>query len=104
VTFGGSSRTSLATLPNADNTGNWVQSTMSFTATSATQALTFAAQCLPRSVPEILNLDGVVLRQSSVVVSPVPEPETYALLLAGLGPVPNRRSRSTSRSAPSGPS
>ena len=87
VTFGGSSRTSLATQPNADNTGNWVQSTMSFTATSATQALTFAAQYLPGSVPEILNLDGVILRQSTVAVSPVPEPETYELLLAGLGAV-----------------
>lgn len=72
-------------------TGTWVQSTMAFTATAATQALTFVAQYLPGSYPEMLNLDGIVLTKN---VSAVPEPSTYALLaggLIGLGWVAARR-------------
>jgi PEP-CTERM motif len=86
VTFGGDSRTGLVTGPNANQTGNWVQSTMSFTASAASEALTFMAQYLPGSVPEMLNLDGVVLTQSSgpSPVAAVPEPETYALIVGGL--------------------
>jgi hypothetical protein len=84
VTFGGESATGQQTTPNADDfSGTWVQSTMSFTATSTSQALTFVAQYLPGSVPEMLNLDGVVLTQKSV--SSVPEPASWAMLLAGLG-------------------
>ncbi len=87
VTFGGDTQTSLQTTPNADNfSGTWVQSTMTFTASSASQALTFVAQYLPGSVPEMLNLDGVVLQDVSAVPS-VPEPAHWALLLAGLGGV-----------------
>ena len=82
VTFGGQTQTGLQTTPNADNSsGTWVQSTMSFTASSTSQALTFVATYLPGSVPEMLNLDGVVLKD----VSAVPEPSSWALLLAGLG-------------------
>ena len=81
VSFGTQSQASVATLPNADQTGNWVQSTMTFQATSASQALTFIAQYMPGSNPEMLNLDGVVLEK----VSSVPEPSSWALLLAGLG-------------------
>ena len=82
VTFGGQTQTGQQTTPNADNfSGTWVQSTMSFTASSTSQALTFVATYLPGSVPEMLNLDGVVLKE----VSSVPEPENWALLLAGLG-------------------
>ena len=82
VTFGGQTETSLQTTPNADNsTGTWVQSLMGFTATSTSQTLTFVATYLPGSVPEMLNLDGVVLQD----ITPVPEPSSWALLLAGLG-------------------
>ncbi len=86
VTFGGDSRTGLVTGPAVNQTGNWVQSTMSFTASAASEALTFMAQYLPGSVPEMLNLDGVVLTQSSAPppVAAVPEPETYALIVGGL--------------------
>jgi PEP-CTERM motif-containing protein len=83
VTFGSTTQTGLTTTPNASQSGTWVQSTMSFTATAASEALTFAAQYLPGSVPEMLNLDGVVLKQASGVPA-VPEPETYALFGAGL--------------------
>lgn len=88
VTFGSDTQNGVRTQPNADSTGNWVQSTMSFTASATSEALTFVAQYLPGSVPEMLNLDGVVLRQVGDAppppVSAVPEPETYALLAAGL--------------------
>ena len=81
VTFGGSMQTSLTTTPN---TSQWVLNTMSFTASAATQALSFAAQYLPGSVPEMLNLDGVILEQVGAPVPAVPEPETYALFGIGL--------------------
>jgi hypothetical protein len=86
VTFGNDTLTGLQTAPKADQTGNWVQSTMSFTASAGTETLTFMAQYLPGSVPEMLNLDGVVLRQVSDAppVAAVPEPETYALFGIGL--------------------
>jgi hypothetical protein len=58
---------------------------MSFTAAAATQALSFAAQYLPGSVPEMLNLDGVILEQvGPAPVAAVPEPGTYALFGIGL--------------------
>ena len=81
VSFGGQSQAGESTAPNPNETGNWVQSSMTFTATSTSQALTFVAQYLPGSVPEMLNLDGVVLEK----VSSVPEPSSWALMLAGLG-------------------
>ncbi|MBS0446562.1 MAG: PEP-CTERM sorting domain-containing protein [Proteobacteria bacterium] len=81
VNFGSEQRTGLQTTPNPDNSGTWVQSTLHFTAASTTQALTFVAQYLPGSVPQILNLDGVDLEQ----VSAVPEPASWALLAGGLG-------------------
>jgi hypothetical protein len=85
VTFGNSTQTSLLTTPNGDQSGSWVLSTMSFTASAATQALSFAAQYLPGSVPEMLDLDGVILEQVGAPPVPaVPEPETYALFGIGL--------------------
>jgi PEP-CTERM motif len=84
VSFGDSTQTGLTTSPNANQTGTWVLNTMSFTASAATQALSFVAQYLPGSVPEMLNLDGIVLEQVAPPVAAVPEPETYALLGVGL--------------------
>ncbi len=85
VSFGGQTATGQQTTPNADDfSGTWVQSTMSFTASSTSQALTFLAQYLPGSVPEMLNLDGVVLKDVTVT-STVPEPSSWAMLLAALG-------------------
>lgn len=78
VTFGAATQTGQQTHYIGD--GVWVQSTLAFTATAAVQALTFAAEFLPGSVPEMLNLDGIVLTK----VSAVPEPSTCALLSGGL--------------------
>jgi hypothetical protein len=81
VNFGAQQQTGQQTTPNPDNfSGTWVQSTLHFTASTTTQALTFVAQYLPGSVPEILNLDGVVLEQTAAV----PEPASWALLAGGL--------------------
>ena len=77
VTFGGQTQTSRLTTAAA--AGTWVQSSMTFTATAASQALTFMAEYLPGSYPEILNIDGVVLS-----ATPVPEPPPGLLAGAGL--------------------
>ncbi|WP_077032886.1 PEP-CTERM sorting domain-containing protein [Pelomonas sp. KK5] len=62
--------------------GVWVKDTLTFTATSSTQRLSFAGIFLgytPGATPEVLNLDGITLK-----VSAVPEPATAALSLGGL--------------------
>lgn len=90
VSFGSDTQTSQQTSASAQT---WVQSKMSFTATSAVQALTFAAEFLPGSYPEILNVDGITL-----TAAPVPEVSMQHLLLAGLlgmGALKLRRRRNT---------
>jgi hypothetical protein len=84
VTFGDTTQTSKQTF--FDGTGTWVQTTMTFTAAAASQALSFVAEYLPGSYPEMLNLDGIVLTKTAdaPTVPTVPEPTTYALLIGGL--------------------
>jgi len=79
VSFG----TSTLTGQQTHYTGNseWVQSTLVFTAQAATQALTFVAEYLPGSYPEMLNIDGIALTRTA---GPVPEPSSGALLMGGL--------------------
>lgn len=77
VSFGGETQFSQQTFSSA--TANWVQSTLNFTATATTQALTFVAEFLPGSYPEILNIDGIVLTAATV-----PEPDVAWLLSSGL--------------------
>lgn len=77
VTFG--TQTQAGQLTSASGTPTWVQSTLTFTATATVQALTFAAEFLPGSYPEILNLDGVTLTAAAV-----PEVSAQHLLAAGL--------------------
>lgn len=76
VTFGAQDQTGQQTSASAQT---WVQSTMTFTATATVQALTFAAEFLPGSYPEILNVDGV-----SLTAAAVPEVSAQHLLAAGL--------------------
>lgn len=82
VTFGMPSQNgddTQAGLSTSASSQAWVKSTMTFTATATVQALTFAAEFLPGSYPEILNLDGVTL-----TAMPVPEMSSQLLLAAGL--------------------
>jgi hypothetical protein len=67
-----------ATMTNAEygSTG-WVQQTLSFTATSATEALTFLASSPSTGEPPFLLLADVSLS--------VPEPGSLAMLAAGMG-------------------
>lgn len=79
VSFGAATQTSQQTF--FTGTGAWIQSTLAFTATGATQALSFVAEFLPGSYPEMLNIDGIVLTQTAPAV---PEPASMALLAGGL--------------------
>lgn len=87
VSFGG--QTLLGEQTFASPTPVWVQNHLTFTASAATQALTFVAEFLPGSYPEILNIDGIVLTAAAV-----PEPASPWLLgagLLGIGGVVRRR-------------
>ena len=56
---------------------DWVQSTMTFTAASTTETLSFLAEGGPAGVPPFALLDGVSLQAA------VPEPATWTMMLAG---------------------
>ena len=79
VSFGPSTLTGQQT--HYTGHSDWIQTTMVFTAQATTQALTFVAEYLPGSYPEMLNIDGISLTKTA---GPVPEPATAALLLGGL--------------------
>lgn len=82
VSFGGSTQsTNTVNLPSQGFSG-WMSQTFQFTAVAASQTLSFLAQGGPTGLPPFLMLDGVSLTAST---PPVPEPGTWALLLAGLG-------------------
>lgn len=84
VTFGDDTQySSLFSLPQG-GVGPWEKQTMLFTATSASQVLTFLAQGTPGGAPPISFLDGVSLKE---VVPGVPEPATWAMMLLGFGAV-----------------
>jgi hypothetical protein len=79
VSFGADTQTSQQTF--FTGTVNWIQSTLAFTAAAATQSLIFLAEYLPGSYPEMLNIDGIVLTQTTPAV---PEPSRLATLAGGL--------------------
>lgn len=61
--------------------GPWQQQQMSFTANASTQFLGFLASGTPNGKPPIAFLDGVSLTAA------VPEPGTWATMLAGFGAI-----------------
>jgi len=79
VSFGNATLTGQQT--HFTGYSDWVQSTLVFTAQATAQALTFVAEYLPGSYPEMLNIDGIALTKTA---APVPEPAQGALLLGGL--------------------
>ncbi|GGY30145.1 FxDxF family PEP-CTERM protein [Pseudoduganella albidiflava] len=79
VGFGGTSQDSTAlSIANGGFSG-WKTATMTFTADGASQVLSFLAKGTAPGAPPFLLLDGVSL------VSAVPEPATWGMLLGGLG-------------------
>jgi len=78
VTFGTTTKLSSQYSLAQGATGPWQAQSMTFTATAASQALSFLAVGTPVGQPPIAFLDGVSL-------TAVPEPATWALLLAGFG-------------------
>ncbi len=77
VTFGGQSFTTQ-TISNASQSSTpWLQQSFLYTATSATETLTFLAQGTPTGLPPMVALDGI-----SVVATP--EPASIAIMGSGL--------------------
>ncbi|KAB8057772.1 PEP-CTERM sorting domain-containing protein [Janthinobacterium sp. FT14W] len=76
----GNSKQQTASLANASQgfTG-WHQASMTFTATDSSELLSFMAKGSPTGAPPFMLLDGVSL------VSAVPEPSTWGMLIGGLG-------------------
>ena len=98
VTFGSESQ-STATLNNASMgfTG-WQTASMSFTASSATQTLSFLATGGPNGLPPFALLDGVSLSTPGTPPNPVPEPSTLAIVAVGaLGLIARRIGQKAAR-------
>ena len=80
VSFGSDTQfSSLYSLPQG-GVGPWQQQTMTFTASVASQVLTFLAVGTPGGTPPISFLDGVNLSLSAV-----PEPASWAMMIGGFG-------------------
>ena len=88
VSFGNDTQFSrMVSLPEA-GVSPWERVTMTFTASSNSQLLSFLAQGTPNGAPPISFLDGVSL-------TAVPEPATWAMMIGGfalIGAAMRRRS------------
>jgi hypothetical protein len=95
VSFGGDTQTS-ATMNNANHGAvAWQQQTLTFTATSASEILSFLAVGTPNGLPPVSLLDGISLTPPTPPgPTPTPEPVSISLLglsLAGIAAVRRRR-------------
>lgn len=79
VGLGGSSQNSSSLSIAQGGFSGWQTASMTFTATSATEVLSFLAKGGTTGAPPFMLLDGVSL------VSAVPEPSTWGMMLGGLG-------------------
>jgi hypothetical protein len=92
VTFGSSVQTStVMDVPSGGDVA-WNSQTMTFTATAASETLTFLAQGTPNSDPPFALLDGVSLTL-------VPEPGSVTLLGFGAACIASLRRRRARRPA-----
>jgi hypothetical protein len=80
VSFGGTTWDSKSYSLTTGEYAPWELQTHSFVATSSTQVLSFLAVGTPNGGPPVSFLDGVTL-------TAVPEPATWAMMIAGVGAV-----------------
>jgi hypothetical protein len=79
----GAEKYTTATVQNASHGFvPWMHEAMTFTATGASQVLSFLAQGTPTGQPPFSLLDNVTMMAA---VSPVPEPSSWAMMAGGLG-------------------
>jgi hypothetical protein len=79
VTLGGTTQNSTALSIASGGFSGWKTASMTFTATSASELLSFLAQGSTPGAPPFLLLDSVSL------TSAVPEPSTWGMLIGGMG-------------------
>jgi len=92
VTFGSQTLSTPTINVPSEDFRHWRSETLTFTATSATQLLSFLAVGGPGGLPPVALLDGVSL--NALPPSTVPEPASLGLIglgIAGLGAVGLRR-------------
>jgi hypothetical protein len=80
VDFGTASQQTANLVEGPGKFSGWQSETMSFTATKATQTLTFLANGHPTGQPPVALLDGVSL-------TAVPEPASWAMMILGFGAI-----------------
>ncbi len=78
VSLGGQSFATQSVNVASQGFSGWMQQSFTFTATSASEALTFLGQGTPTGLPPIVALDGISLKA-------VPEPASLGMFLVGLG-------------------
>ena len=82
VSFGGSTDTTPTVNVPSQSSSTWQTTTLTFTADSASQLLSFLAIGTPNGQPPWLVLSGVSLTDATT--PPVPEPGTLAMLAVGM--------------------
>ena len=81
VSLGNETRSTAVINNVSHGFSGWIHQTFSFTATGASEVLSFLAVGTPNGVPPFALLDGVTLTAA------VPEPSTWALMLGGFAVV-----------------